>query len=119
MKKRIFLGLFTILVLSLGVVAFAFTTGVTTDKTAVSSCCKGDTCPMKKKDTAGKETASCCDKCDCCKGDSCPMKKNKDGSGTHTDHPSMSDHSKMDAATADAKTCDCSCCKGKDTKKDG
>ena len=37
---------------------------------AMESCCKGDSCPMKKGDGAAKaeDGKSCCDNCDCCKG---------------------------------------------------
>jgi hypothetical protein len=71
MKKRLFLVVVALLVLGLGAATFAYKQ---TNNTTAMSCCKGDSCPMKKKDASGKETASCCDDCDCCKGDSCPMK---------------------------------------------
>jgi hypothetical protein len=68
MKRQTILAIAALLVFGLGNATFAYTQ---TTGTAVScTCCKGDSCPMKKKDASGKETASCCDDCDCCKGDS-------------------------------------------------
>ncbi|HEV8590930.1 MAG TPA: hypothetical protein VGQ55_02430 [Pyrinomonadaceae bacterium] len=74
MKKRVLLVIAVSLVFGLSAATFAYqqiNTG-----SAASSCCKGDSCPMKNKNASSQEAASCCDKDDCCcKGDSCPMKK--------------------------------------------
>ena len=72
-----------------------------------------DSCPMKTKDSSGKETASCCDDCNCCKGDSCPMKHKADASQTQ-----IVDVADKQADTTAASCC-CPCCGGKDAKKDG
>ena len=94
MKKRMILAFAALLVFGLSIATFAYKQTTTTNKTAMSCCCcHGDSCPMKNKDSLGKDAASCCDKDDC-KGDSCPMKK-KDASGKET---SCCD--------------DCDCCKG-------
>jgi hypothetical protein len=75
MKKQTFLALAAMLVLGLGAATLAYQqTNNMVGKAMSCCCCKGDSCPMKRKDASGKETASCCDKDDCCKGDSCPMK---------------------------------------------
>jgi hypothetical protein len=60
MKKQIILAFAMLLVFGLGTATFA--------NTISCSCCKDDSCPMKQKDSSGKETAACCDDCDCCKG---------------------------------------------------
>lgn len=77
--------------LSIGAAVYAFNSTTTTSNTpAVSSCCKGDSCPMKAKGakaTTAASEKSCCDGCDCCSGDSCPMKKGdaaKTGTATAT-----------------------------------
>lgn len=106
MKKKILLSIFAMLTLAVGVFAYTFTLAKTTSHSA-TSCCSGDSCPLKKMNAGAKETASCCDNCDCCSGDSCPMKV-KDASTTVD--------SAQPTATAEAKSCSCSCC-GKDKEK--
>lgn len=105
MNKRIIALLAFIAVFGLALFAIAQTTNVPNER----SCCSKDSCPMKKKDTSGKASASCCDNCDCCKdgkcsGDSCPMKKH----AGETKTTSVSE-------SGESKNCceDCDCCKGK------
>lgn len=102
MKKRVFLVVAALLVLGLGVATFAYKQSSNASTLAIS-CCKGDSCPMKK-DASGKETASCCDDCDCCKGASCPM-KNK-GAQTAVVDANM----QMAAVATSVADCPCSCC---------
>lgn len=107
MKKKLILSLAAILVLGLGAVAFAFNYSGSVASAAACCCCSGDSCPMKKKDGAGKETKSCCDDRDCCKdgkctGDSCPLKKK--------------DNSANESEKSEGKDCRCPCC-GKDKEK--
>lgn len=96
--KKVTISIIT-LIMTLGIAAVAYSYGdpcCTKDAKAVAcACCKGDSCPMKRKDTPENKAGSCCDKCDGCKGDSCPMKK-KDApkppggeshkGGKHADH---------------------------------
>jgi hypothetical protein len=66
MKKQTILAIAALLVFGIGNATFAY---VNTTGTSIScACCKGDSCPMKKKDASGK-AVSCCDGCDCCSGD--------------------------------------------------
>ena len=66
MKKQTILAIAALLVFGVGNATFAY---VNTTGTSIScACCKGDSCPMKKKDASGK-AVSCCDDCDCCSGD--------------------------------------------------
>ena len=108
MKQKLLLAVSVLMLFALAVTAFAYSRTSTGLAAAASCCCcSGDSCPLKKKDASGKETASCCDDCDCrkdgkCTGDSCPMKK-KGESATKT-------------ADSDAKSCCCPCC-GKDKEK--
>lgn len=132
MKKKVLLAIAAIMVMGLGIVAFAYTTAKTSSTTAASCCCSGDSCPMKKKDVAGKETASCCDNCDCCKDGTCPMKKTGDAAVTGmkmTDGSSCPMKNTEAKATADSPEmknvvfvqgdgCCCSCCKKDKEKKD-
>jgi len=82
MKRKLMFTIATLIVLAMGIVAFAYTTSGNDTPNAKASCtCCGDSCPMKSKDaktqtTAAADAKTSCD-CDCCKGDSCPM-KNKD-----------------------------------------
>ena len=95
------LAIAALLVFGLAIVAYSYQVGSDTPAKAACACCKGDSCPMKKKDgTATAEKADC--DCDCCKGDSCPMK--------HGDHAAM--------ASGDHKNCDCPCCHHDKEKKD-
>ncbi len=80
MKKKVILATAAIFALGIGVATFAVSTNLNGHNAVADSCCKGDSCPMKKKDASGKEATSCCDNCDCCKdgnctGDSCTLKK--------------------------------------------
>lgn len=103
MKRKIVLLIAAFIVMGLALVTFGLNSGGSLFSTIASCCCHGDSCPMKKKDSPGKEVKSCCDDCSCCKGEkgaeSCPM-KNK-GAG---DANSQTEH----------KNCGCPCC-----KKDG
>jgi len=116
MKRKLMFAVAVMALFAFTIAAYAYTQASTSVSTSAACCCKGDSCPMKKKDANGKEV-SCCDNCDCCKdgkctGDSCPIKK-KDG--THT--MDASHHENM---SADHTGCSCSCCgKDKETKKDG
>ncbi len=113
MKRKITLIAAALLVLGLAIVAFAYTTDQTPVK-AACACCKGDSCPMKKKDASATQTAASAD-CDCCKGDSCPMHKGGDSCPMHKAGAGEMKHESM---SGDAKTCDCSCCsKHKDEKQ--
>lgn len=107
MKKQLLLTVATLLVFGLSAGTFAYKQ-TTTSNTAMScSCCKGDSCPMKKKDASTGETASACDNCDCCKGDSCPMKKK----GEKTGVAETRIHGIVVATSGES--CDCSCCNHK------
>lgn len=82
MKCKLMFTIATLIVLAMGIVAFAYTANGTKTPNARTSCtCCGDSCLMKSKDAKAETTVTAdaktsCD-CDCCKGDSCPM-KNKD-----------------------------------------
>jgi hypothetical protein len=82
MKKKIILSITTLLVLGLGIVGFAYSPTDVTSAAVSCCCCSGDSCPMMKKDAAGKTVTAGHENCDCCKGgrESCPMMK-KDASG--------------------------------------
>ena len=106
MKKRILLAVSILLVFGLAIAAFAYQQSTSTVTKAACCCCSGDSCPMKKKDSARVgETASCCDKDNCCcknGGESCPM-KGKDHTAMH-----------QEISSGEAKGC-CPCCAdGKD-----
>ena len=85
MKKKILLTFIAIFVLGIGIAAYAVNAaGSWTTKAMSCCCCKGDSCPMKKKDgatAAAGEKASCCDNCACCKDGSCDMKREGGASG--------------------------------------
>lgn len=106
MKKRMILAIAALLVFGLSIAAFAYKQATTANNTAMtSSCCKGDSCPMKHKDASTGETASCCDNCDCCKGgDSCPMKMKGEKSAA------VSGDMQNVTVAASGESCDCSCC---------
>ena len=115
MKKKLFLVIIALLFLGIGVGAFTYKGAIGKQVAKCCACCCGDSCPMKNKDAASvKDTASmdaksCCDNCDCCKGDNCPM-KTKGETAESIVMPALQ------TAAGDAKTCDCSCCHGKNPK---
>lgn len=77
MKKKVITALTVVFALCLALTVYAFNGNGTITKTKADCCAKKDSCPMKNKENASAEKASCCDKDDCCcKGDSCPMKMN-------------------------------------------
>ncbi len=131
-KMIIAIAAFMVFGLSIATVAYTRTSGSTT---SAASCCKSDSCPMKNKNVAAGETASCCDDCDCCGADSCPMK----GEKMKAMHSAMSDHGKAEScpmkmaakaatvsfdktnavvATEGESCCSCSCCNSDKEKKD-
>jgi hypothetical protein len=112
MKKKILMAISVLLVLGLGIAAFAFkTTNNSSHHAAMECCCKNGSCPMKDKSTAttGEQTTSCCDNPDCCckGGDSCPM-KNKSDAAQKTDV----DMKNVSVVTSE-ESCDKPCCKHK------
>lgn len=78
MKKLTFV--FTIM-LVLGLVIGAFALSSSSAVVTKADCCCKDSCPLKSKDSAGKEHASC--DCSCC-GDSCPMKSKDKTASSNT-----------------------------------
>lgn len=123
MKKKMILAIAAIMVLGLSIAGFAFTRTTLSSSMAMSCCCSGDSCPMKKKDASTGEKASCCDNCDCCSGDSCPMKTKGEASMTGmkmAEGESCPMMKKGEAAQAtassatddktEAKSCACTCC---------
>jgi len=143
MNRKLMFTIATLIVLAMGIVAFAYTTTGNDTPTAKASCtCCGDSCPMKNKDAKAQTTAAgdaktSCD-CSCCKGDSCPM-KNKDAKTNATaagdakascdccgdSCPMKGDHSSMSAMDLkgidmkkDGAMKDCPCCHHKMDKKD-
>ena len=147
MNKRIFFIAAAFLVFGLTIAAYAFNSASIYDTgTAGVACCKGDSCPMKKKDASVKNNASHSDDRACCKDGMCAMKKGdaaKAGHGdcckmkkAHADAVSMKKMSdgescpmmkegghKM-AAGHEAKaghsgcSCGCTCCGSKEKKAD-
>ncbi len=134
MKRKLMFTIATLIVLAMGIVAFAYTTNGTAGAAAASCCaCCGDSCPMKSKDATTQTTAatdaktSCA--CDCCNGDSCPMKSKDAKAGDNCcgdscpmksgDKSSMSgmDMKGMDMKHEKSMT-DCPCCHHKMDKKD-
>ena len=113
MKRRLILVLSILALFAFYIAAYAYTRASSqTSLAAACCCCSGDSCPLKKKNASGIETASC-DNCDCCKdgkcsGESCPM-KNKEGS--HSDHATL----QHDGTSIGHEAC-CSCGKGKEKK---
>jgi hypothetical protein len=105
MKKKMLFAIAALMVLGLSMVVFAYTNSSVT-ASGPASCCKGDSCPMKSKDTStGEKKASCCDNCNCCSGGSCPMKSKKEGSSADVKI------TESETSVGDTKACDCSCCK--------
>lgn len=136
MKKRILLAIAALMVFGLAIAAFAYTGTSTSNKARMGCCCKSDSaaesCPMKSKDAAGKETASCCEKEDCCcksGAESCPMKSKDEAKPAEKSKPSCCDKEESaapkkdgEAASIDMKNvvvassgegCCCSCCGAK------
>ena len=70
MKRILMFTIATLIVLAMGIVAFAYTTGGTDTPQPKASCsCCGDSCPMKTKDakaqtTTADDAKTSCD-CDC------------------------------------------------------
>jgi hypothetical protein len=129
MKRKLMFTIATLIVLTMSIVALAYTTGGTDTPNAKASCtCCGDSCPMKSKDAKAQTTAAAdaktsCD-CDCCKGDSCPMKSKdaKAGGDCCGDSCPMKtgDKSSMSGMEMkhDGAMKDCPCCHHKMDKKD-
>ena len=145
MSKRIFLIAAAFLVFGLTIAAYAFNSALTSETGAASfSCCKGDFCPMKKKDASIKKDASHSEDCVCCKdgmcatkkgeaakagGDCCKMKKaHADGASMKMADgescPMMKDGGHKMAAGHESKaehsgcSCGCPCCGSKEKKAD-
>jgi hypothetical protein len=134
MKRKLMFTIATLIVLAMGIVAFAYTTNSTDTPNAKASCtCCGDSCPMKNKDakTTAAGDAKTSGDCSCCNGDSCPM-KNKDAKAGDCcgdscpmktgDKSSMSGMDMKDMKGMDMKhekgMKDCPCCHHKMDKKD-
>jgi hypothetical protein len=137
MKRKLMFTIATLIVLTLSIVALAYTTSGTDTPNAKASCtCCGDSCPMKSKDAKAQTTAAAdaktsCD-CDCCKGDSCPMKSKdaKAGGDCCGDSCPMKTGDKSSMSGMDMKDMkgmemkhdgamkDCPCCHHKMDKKD-
>jgi len=131
MKRKIFILMTAVMVFGLAIAVYAYNASTTGDNSAVSSCCKGDSCPMKMKSSAAAEDEkkSCCD---CCKDGSCSMKAHKEGAAHGAGHEmkdgescpmKMGEHKmkgmKHEAAAEKHECgCGCACCGGKE-KKDG
>ncbi len=73
MKTKLVILFAAIMVMGLSIAAVAFTNSTSVSK-ASTSCCSGDSCPLKGKKASADKKDSCCDDCDCCSGDSCSMK---------------------------------------------
>ena len=107
MKKKLLLIIAAMIVLGISFAAFAYARTLSGTQAMSCCCCKGDSCPMKDKDKVSMDAKSCCDSCDCCKGDNCPMKTKGQSADSVTPV--------VPTAAGDTKTCDCSCCHGKDS----
>ena len=131
MKTRIFFVIAAVLVFGLGMASFGYKQTSNTIAKAASSCCKGDSCPMKGKASA-TAVAAAHEDCDCCKDgvESCPMRKAAAAATAVKSDDAESCPMKMAAAavkvkhakmkqTADGShesDCCCCCCK-KDKEK--
>ena len=114
MKGRFILAFAVVTLFALSLAGFAYSGSVFPSVVAACSCCSGDSCPMKKKDSEKTVKKSCCVDCACCKdgecsGDSCPMKK-KGESAQDAEHTGMQNNDEQ-------KICDCSCCDHSKEKK--
>ena len=107
MKKKTIFAFAVLVVMTLSIVAFAYTRtsvgsiGVVT----AQSDDQHPSCPMKMKDSSEKGMTVDADKCEHCDHDSCPMKAKGDASQKVT---SGSESGKPQGA---AKSCDCPFCK--------
>lgn len=126
MKTKLVILFAAIMVMGLSIAAVAYSTSTKVSK-ASTSCCSGDSCPLKGKKASADKKESCCDDCDCCTGDSCPMKA-KGKSHAHAEKMAdgeacpmkmkaeKADTATIETASAVTKTkgncCGCSCCGG-------
>jgi hypothetical protein len=132
MKMKIIVAIAAFMVFGLSIAAVAYTRTTASASVAASCCAKGDSCPMKGKNSSTGEKASCCDDCDCCSGDSCPMKKKDKASATDTKNADsescpMMKNAKAETVSfdktnvivvADGESCCCSCCSKSKERKD-
>jgi hypothetical protein len=147
MKKKIYILTAAVMIFGLAIAVYAFNSTLVRSDKAATSCCSGDSCPMKKKNADAGEKMSCCDKCDCCKDGKCKMKKEGEAKAGHADsghkmadgescpmmkdgdHKMMkdgmhtmnrSDHHQGHTASAEGHAgCDCGCsCCGTEKKKE-
>lgn len=86
---------------ALAMAAFAYSRGTASvAATSACCCCSGDSCPMMKRDAAGKKVAGSHENC-CGDADSCPMMK-KDAAGNRV---AGSGHSCCDCCGGDGESC--------------
>jgi len=114
MNKRILLVISVLMLFGLAIMAYAYNTSTVTDQTAMSCCCKGDSCPMMNKDASASSTVPCCDDPNCCckGGGSCPMKMQ--GEAVHTATHGEMKHE--NTAAEHGEGCGCTCCAAKKTE---
>lgn len=114
MSKRILLVISILMLFGLAIVAFAYNTSTAANQTAMSCCCcKGESCPMKNKDSSAAAATSCCDDANCCckSGDSCPMKMN--GQASYKEQMAGVGMKDDNAVASHKEGCGCSCCAAK------